>query len=281
MYYYIIDPQKINQKQFERVQNQLYSCVSELKIAGEMSRVTPLRSVSQLVDTAVMRGASTIVAVGHDSTVQEIINAVGEKDLAVGYVPIRQTEMSQALGLGDVATACRNLASRRIETLDLGKIHSHYFFTKVGIGQDMDQVRPQSAFDFNKFSQAGQLKPMPVKMEVDGQFTLEFEVAIGAIFNSRAGKSTERIADPTDGVLDLLLLPGISSFEAWKYRNELGSGQLEQIPGCAVVHGRRIVITGPEGLPFFIGSKTVAKAPAVIEVIPKKIKMIIGKERTF
>jgi hypothetical protein len=25
----------------------------------------------------------------------------------------------------------------------------------------------------------------------------------------------------------------------------------------------------------------VAKAPAVIEVIPKKIKMIIGKERTF
>jgi hypothetical protein len=79
MYYYIIDPQKINQKEFERVQNQLYSCLSSLRISGEISRVTSLRSVPQLVNDAIVRQANTIIAVGYDTTVQEIINTVGEK----------------------------------------------------------------------------------------------------------------------------------------------------------------------------------------------------------
>jgi diacylglycerol kinase family enzyme len=281
MYYYIIDPQKIHQKAFERVQNQLYSSVSELKISGEMSRVTPLRTINQLVETAVMRGATTIVAVGHDSTVQEIIDAIGERELAVGYVPLEDTEMARVLGVGDVPTACRNLAQRRTEILDLGKIHSHYFFTKLGVGVDLAQVSPQSMFDFSRFGQAAELKPVPVRLEIDGEYTAEFEVAIGAIFNSRATKCDERIADPTDGVLDVLLLPRIGSMDAWKYRNDLASGCLERIPGCAVIHGKRIVISSPAGLPFFIGSKTAAKAPAVIEIIPKKIRMIIGKDRMF
>lgn len=113
MYYYIIDPQKINQKHFERVQNQLYSCVSALKISGEMSRVTTLRSVSQLVDTAFLREAKTIVAVGHDSTLQEVVNAVGERDVAIGYIPLQESEIAQVLGIGDVENACNNLAHRR------------------------------------------------------------------------------------------------------------------------------------------------------------------------
>jgi diacylglycerol kinase family enzyme len=78
-----------------------------------------------------------------------------------------------------------------------------------------------------------------------------------------------------------LLLPGLKSFDAWKYRNELASGMLEKIPGCAVVHGKRITISAPEGLPFYVGERTIAKAPATTEAIPAKIKMIVGKDRTF
>jgi diacylglycerol kinase family enzyme len=118
-------------------------------------------------------------------------------------------------------------------------------------------------------------------MEIDGQFSAEFEVAIGAIFNSRAAKCEGKVADPTDGLLDVLLLPRITSFNAWKYRAELASGCLEKIPGCAVMHGRRITVSAPDGLPFYVGEKTLAKAPAIVEALPKRIRMIIGKDRTF
>jgi diacylglycerol kinase family enzyme len=282
VYYYIIDPQKTSQKNFERVQNQLYSCVSELRISGEMTRVTTLRSIAQLVEVALMREATTIVGVGHDSTIQDIVNAVGEKDVAVGYVPVEDSELARILGIPDVESACRSLAHRRVEVLDLGMIQGGYFFTKVSMGASLESLQATSMFDFSKFTQAANLRPVPVKMEIDGQFSAQFEVAIGAIFNSRAARPDEsKIANPTDGVLDILLLPGLKSFDAWKYRNELALGLLEKIPGCAVVHGKRITITAPEGLPFFVGERTIAKVPAVIEAIPAKIKMIVGKDRMF
>jgi diacylglycerol kinase (ATP) len=281
MYYYIIDPQKINQKHFERVQNQLYSCLSEHRINGEVTRVTSLRTVSQLVETALMRGATTIVAVGHDNTVQEIINAVGENEIVIGYVPLEESEISKVIGVTDVASACKSLAQRRIEILDLGRVQYNYFFTKISIGTNLEELIPKSVFDFSKFGHVANLKAVPMKMEVDGEYSAEFEVAIGGIFNSRAVVGNNRVADPTDGVLDVLLLPGLSSFDAWKYRNDITNGTLEKIPGCAVVHGKKITISSPEGLPFYVGDKTVAKAPCNIEVIPKKVRMIVGKDRTF
>ena len=282
MYHYIIDPQKTSQKTFERVQNQLYSSVSELRISGEMVRVTSLRSMGQLVEEAIMRGATTSGGVGHDSTIQEIINAVGERDVAIGYVPVEESELSKILGIVDVKDACQHLAHRRVETLDLGMIQGGYFFTKVSLGANLDNLQPRSMFDLSKFSEAGNLKPVPVHMEIDGQFNVQFEVAIGAIFNSRAADQHDmRLADPTDGVLDILLLPGLKPFDAWRYRNELCQGLLEKIPGCAVMHGKRITISQPEGLPFFLGDRTIAKAPVDVEIIPSKIKVIVGKGRTF
>jgi diacylglycerol kinase family enzyme len=281
MYHYIIDPQKIDQRSFERVQNQLYSCLSQLRISGEITRVTTLRSVAQLVESAISRGATTVVAVGHDSTVQEIVNAVGERDVTIGYVPLRDSELSRILGLTDVVNSCHSLAHRRVESLDLGQIQSNYFLTKVGLGVKLDALQPSSVFDFSKFNQASSLSAVPIKMEIDGQFSAEFEVVIGAIFNSRAARGEGKVANPTDGLLDVLLLPRLTSMNAWRYRNELGSGCLEKIPGCAVMHGKRITVSAPDGLPFYVGDKTLAKAPAIVEALPKRIRMIIGKDRTF
>jgi diacylglycerol kinase family enzyme len=199
----------------------------------------------------------------------------------IGYVPLVETELSKVLGISGVENACQTIAHRRLEVLDLGQIQNHYFFTKVGIGQNIDNLSPKSMFDFSKFSGAANLKPIPVSMEIDGQFKAQFEVAIGAIFNSRSERGEKGIANPTDGLLDVLLLPGITALDAWKYRNELASGSLERVPGCAVMHGKRIVFQSPDGLPFFVGDKTVAKIPAVAEALTRKIKMIVGKERTF
>ncbi len=281
MYYYIIDPQKIEQKIFERVQNQLYSCVSQLRISGEMTRVTPLRTIPQLVETAVLREASTIVAVGYDSTIQEIINCLGDKEMTIGYVPLVDSELSKILGIAGVENACQTLAHRRVELLDLGQAQSGLFMTKIGLGVKLDDLHPKSMFDFSKFSLAANLKPVQMRMEIDDQFSAEFEVALGAIFNSRAAKSNSKLANPTDGLLDILLLPGITPFDAWKYRSDLATACFENIPGCAVMRGRRITISSPDGLPFYEGDRTLAKAPTTIQALPNKIRVIVGKDRTF
>ena len=99
MYYYIVDPQKISQNDFERVQNQLYSSTSQYRVSGEVVRATGLRTVSQLVENAFAHDAKTIVAVGSDETLHDVINAVGSRDMVIGFVPLFDSEIGTALGL--------------------------------------------------------------------------------------------------------------------------------------------------------------------------------------
>ncbi len=56
MYYYILDPQNIADKTFEERQIALQGYLAEFKINGEIGRVTSLRSIQSLVETASERG---------------------------------------------------------------------------------------------------------------------------------------------------------------------------------------------------------------------------------
>ena len=131
MYYYIVDPQKISQREFERVQNLLYSSVSEYRVSGEVVRVTGLRTINQLVETAFTHGTKTIVAVGSDDTLNDVINAVGNRDMVIGFVPITDSEAGNILGIKSIDQAARTLGSRRIAELDVARVNGNLFFSKL------------------------------------------------------------------------------------------------------------------------------------------------------
>src|SRR3989344_1634793 len=134
MYYYIVDPQRLTQKNYERIQNRLYSSLSSFRISGETVRVSGLRTIPQLVDIAFSHGAKTIVAVGGDETLHDVINATKGRDIIVGFIPLFQTELSEVLGLANIESACKVLAGRRITELDLGRASQFYFLSKLTFG---------------------------------------------------------------------------------------------------------------------------------------------------
>lgn len=275
MHYYIVDPQGISQKTFERVQNQLYSSLSELRISGETARVGPLRTITQLIETAESRGAKTIVAVGHDDTLQEVINGVGDKDITVGYVPVAASELAYVFGISDVASACKAIAQRRIQLLDLGFCSNNFFLTTAFIGPNPEKkIGWFGLKDTNSFE---------VKVNIDGLYTAEFNTTAGLIINSRKQNFTDsKIAVPTDGVLDLLFLPELSGMEFFRNRKNIMDLTWEKIPGCSLIHARRIKFDSPEGLAISLSNgRVIGKAPTIVESLPKKVKMIVGKERLF
>jgi diacylglycerol kinase family enzyme len=279
MYFYIIDPQKLNQKTFERVQNQLYSCLSENRISGELSRITTLRSMSNLVDTAFSRGAKTLVAIGTDETLQEMINAVKGRDITLGYIPIEETEMSKILGINGIDAAAKAIANRRIEMLDLGTVNQNWFLTRLTFGGG-DEAENSTGI-FNMFKKL-ELPAMEIKFSADEKYSGVFHAAAGTIINARDNNGGDKsLANPTDSVLDLLMVPGNSNLTQWSHKKDFANGTLENIPGCSVVHLKKIEIKSPEGMPLKAAGKVIAKVPAVIEVIPKALKMIVGRDRTF
>lgn len=295
MYYYIIDPTKLNQRQFERVQNQLYSSLSEYRISGETMRVTSLRTINQLVELAIGRGAKTIVAVGSSNTLHDVINAAKLRDVTIGFIPLIDSELGSILGLTSVNHACKTIAMRRIAQLDLGEVNNpfatqageqagNFFLSKLSLGTNLATLHNQSSsiFNFSLINQLSNLPTFQIKFKSDNQYTATFEVIGAVIINSRAeiGKNL-KVGDPTDGTFNFLLLPKLSKRNLIKYRKEILNQTFDQIPGHSLLHARHVEVIGPDGLSLSVGNKVIAKTPVNIEMRPRALRMIVGRGRNF
>ena len=279
MYYYIVDPQKIPQREFERVQNLLYSSLSQYRVSGEVVRVTGLRTINQLVENALAHGAKTIVAVGSDDTLNDVINAVRGREVVLGFVPIFETEIGKILGVKNIEQAAKTLGVRRIAELDLGSVNSNLFLSKLSFGISQTSQGWLKSLNYKFLQNTFQMPNFEVKFSADGLYQGSLNVIGGMIINSRDNE--ENTADPTDGVLDVALLSKLSKWDTFKFRKEILAGDFEQVPGSSVIHVSRLEISTPEGLPLRSGSRVIAKTPAVIEVLPKALKIIVGKDRKF
>jgi|GEM_PF-623791 diacylglycerol kinase family enzyme len=284
MYYYIVDPQKISQKEFERVQNILYSSLSEYRISGEVVRITGLRSVNQLVENAFSHGAKTIVAVGNDNTLTELINAVrGREDVVVGFIPLVESEIGKILGIKeDIVQAVKTIGLRRIEEIDLGSVNNNLFLTKLNLEQIMPPAHKWfGRWDIRFFRKFLNLPEITIKFTADEQYKGEFTLISGMIVNSQYHKCDNKIADPTDGKLDILLLPKLSSWTSWRFLNKIIAGCYEKIPAASILHVKKLQITSPQGLALKSGTRILSKTPAEIVILPKALKIIVGKDRLF
>lgn len=261
MYYYIVDPAKLTQKEFERVQNVLYSSLSEFRISGEVVRVTGVRTITQLVENAFSHEAKTIVTVGSDETLHEVINAIGKREMVVGFIPIVDSEIGNIFGMKDIPQAVKTIAFRRIQEIDLGVVNDQYFLTKLNFGSDETELQ--------------------IKFSADEKFQASQDATNGLIINLRYNPDESKIGNPTDGLLDILLLPKISRFTAFLKRRLIQTGNYEQVAQTSVLHVKKIEILEPAGIPLFLGGKIVTKTPATVFIAPKALRMIVGKERSF
>ncbi len=277
MYYYIVDPENLSQRQFERVQNQLYSCLSEYRVSGETARVTSLRTVNQLVEAAFSHGVKTLVAVGSDETLFDMINAIKGREVVVGFIPLQESEAAEVLGIKEVDNACRTIASRRIINLDLGRVNQNLFLSKLAFGVNLTATNP---FSFSLIRQLFNLPTFEVTFTTN-DYRGSHRVVGGLIINSRGGGCSQSLGNPTDGILDVLLLPKLGRRQLIKHRRSIMKGCFESIPESSLVHLDKIEITSPDGLPLRIGTRVVAKTPATIEIMPNALKIISGKDRTF
>ncbi len=271
MYYYIVDPQQLSQKEFERVQNVLYSSLSEFRISGEVVRVTGVRTIAQLVENAFAHEAKTIVAVGGDDTLHETINAIGKRPIVVGFIPLGDSELGQIFGIGEISQAVKTIAFRRIQEIDLGVVNDNYYFIS------------QISFGLNEsrgLSQMFDLPQLEINFSADEKFQASQTVAAGLIINSRISNNNQ-IGNPTDGLLDILLLPKLSKWNTLLHRRDLISRFYENIPQSSIIHAKQITFLKPVGLPLKLETKVVGRAEANIKIAPKMLKMIVGRERKF
>lgn len=287
MYFYIFDPGKDRElKYFERIQGRLLNGLAEAHVEGESYRVTAIRTVELLVEQAINAEAKTIIVVGSDSSLNRAINAAVRKraEVTIGFIPLaEESPLGAILGLtADIAESIRILAGRLTQEFSLGKVGEHYFLSQVDLGPTPLERMGAGVGGLRAVRELLRLEPFTVKLSLDNSYTATSEVLAGQIINCRSNEGCRlKLGDPTDNLLDVLLLRRLSSWQIYRHRKALTLGCLDSIPGATVMHAKKIDILGPKKLPLSIEGQVFTKAPAALSIAAEKIKIIVGKKRQF
>jgi len=139
MYYYILESAG---KKSEVWQEKVKNILGDLGIAGETVSPSPARTIEELASLGIVKGYSTIVAVGSEKIVNKvataIINQKENNDVVLGVIPEDfNSPIAQEIQVKDLKHACETLKTRKLKTMDACFIEPNkYFLTKAVIETD-------------------------------------------------------------------------------------------------------------------------------------------------
>jgi YegS/Rv2252/BmrU family lipid kinase len=255
-------------------------CVGTTRVPGDGARVA--RELAEQVDA--------VVAVGGDGTVNEVVNGLAGREVAVGIVPLGTVNvMALELGLPfDIERACDVIAEGRRRALDLGTISGRNFVLMAGAGLDALTIRRLDARAKKRYREAAFVwtgirtflsqEQAEFPVEVDGE---EYRARFAVVGNCRyyGGRFgiTNR-ADPSDGMLDVVLFGGGGFLDTAAFWMGVPFGLHLRHPHAAYLKGRRVVLGGPEGggdVWFHTDGELAGRLPAVAEVLPRAIEIFV------
>jgi hypothetical protein len=138
MYTYIYDD-FISGGKFSKLLYQIEKRLTDLNLNGKIIRLGVSKNIKAAVDDEIRQGTRTIVAVGSDKTVSQIINYIVSNksderhQVTLGIIPInpKENKIAEKLGIKSISDACEILLARRLEIFQLAQINQSFFLFKA------------------------------------------------------------------------------------------------------------------------------------------------------
>ncbi len=291
MYYYIVNPAAGGAK-IDKIQDKLKGRLRELGIMGDFVKTTGPEDVAKLTRMGVEKGYKTIVAVGGDGTINEVMNQlIGNERVVLGIIPTGTTnDLADALGIGGWYSAAGILASRKIENIDLGLIGDRFFVTSVALGFDAEfsgdkkllrgNVFEKARYGARLLSKAASFRPIRATLKFDDNYEVEADIFSVIVSNSKFFPLKFVKTEPKDSLLDTVVITKIPGYKMlqYGYLSDLSSIDL---PKISVFHSRVIEIKTRKPKRVAVDGQLSFKTPAKIEMADKKLKVIVSRKRRF
>ncbi|MEK7615408.1 MAG: diacylglycerol kinase family protein, partial [Patescibacteria group bacterium] len=134
MYCYLYDEFIQENKRFERELLLIENRLTDLGIAGKISRLALFRNAEEMIRDEIDRGVQTVVVLGNDDTVRKVLDVISESDVVLGVIPFGpKNELARLLGIPQGVAACDVLSARRVEKIDMGTINGRKFITGISV----------------------------------------------------------------------------------------------------------------------------------------------------
>ncbi|MBP6942446.1 MAG: hypothetical protein KBB55_00170 [Candidatus Buchananbacteria bacterium] len=131
MYHYVYDA-ALNDPRHHKLLARIETRLTDLGIAGSITRLAAAKNTAATVRRDLQPGLSTIVVVGTDRTLGEIINIAVDPAITFGFIPIGPSAIADLMGINQ-DKAAEILSSRLVATFALGCINTYRFITTLEI----------------------------------------------------------------------------------------------------------------------------------------------------
>lgn len=241
-----------------------------------------------LAQQAVADGADTIVAIGGDGTVAEVLCGIAGSSATLGIVPAGTgNDFATGLGIktGDIAQNVAILLSGKTRLCDIGKIDDRYFLNVFALGIDIDLH--EVSLKLKKFTRGmltyllavllviPRFKSKHIKMQADGKI-IERDVVLLAIGNGDrfgGGMKVTPKAKVDDGLLDVCLVRDCSRLRILRLLPMFIAGKHTCVPECEYFTVREASISG-DHLQVEYDGEVDLHLPVHIRIADEKIKVL-------
>lgn len=219
-----------------------------------------------LAEKSARDGASLVVAVGGDGTVNEVVGGLmrippGERPL-LGVIPVGTgCDYARVLGLRrwDIADAAAVLREGKVRTLDAGEVNGRFFANGVGLGFDgevaadaakLRLIRGFPAYLTAVFRVLRTWENFRLTLEVDGE-VLDGPAILAAVTigpASGGGFYLTPDAKPDDGLFDICRLGDFGKLEALRHLPKALNGSHVRLAKTTIRRGRAVTLRSDRSL---------------------------------
>jgi diacylglycerol kinase (ATP) len=265
--------------------------------AGRIRLTRRPGDAERLARQAIQDGYRFVVAAGGDGTLNEIVNGIGSraKHVSIGIVPLGTgNDFARLLGLpAPIADNIEILLSNKTKPIDLVRVQAERtrYFVNVSAGGFSGLVdekltprikRSWGPLSYLRSAAAAlpQLHAYKTRVVIDDDKPLATELYNVVVGNGRfvaGGFPIAPDADPSDGLLDVILIPKASLAETAFIAAEILLGKHLSNKTVIFRRGKRVVVRSRPGMWFNVDGELVGNAPAVFQIIPAALNFVVGK----
>lgn len=235
----------LEKSKYTRIINKIEIRLTDLGLNGRIIRLNSIKNIDQAIKNEIQLGASTIVAVGNNETVNKLIGVIInsnvynslKNNILLGIIPIgNNNSIAHSFGINNEEEACNILLARRIQNIDIGVIDKYYFLNHISI------------------------ESSETKLDIDNYSLETKEKGIIQIINLLSDPKENIDVNPHDNLLDIYIKTR---------KNDKTHLKANKI----LVHNNKHKIN--------IDDTIEIDTPTEISVIKNKLNVIVGKNRLF
>jgi diacylglycerol kinase (ATP) len=256
----------------------------------------------ELAKEATQQGYETVVAVGGDGTIHEIVNGLyasgGLKNSVLGIVSTGTgADYVRTVGVPrEIKEACKAISEPKIRSVDLGIVEYHrkhdgnaerIFVNFCGGGFDAEIVRRTKttfkslgalpAYLLGALWTLATYRNKDVHLKIDGE-EIQKKICTVIMNNGRyggGGMNTAPFADLSDGYFDVLIVDDITKPDFLISLPRLYKGTHLTHPHVQMKRAKEIEVDSKQQMALQADGELLGEVPARIRILPSALKILV------